>query len=377
LNGTALGTTFASGALTVTGFSSVSGAGNITVSNGSVVSQPFPVQIGIANAQVSAAAARRFLEQAAFGPTPSDAANVQTLGFQAWLTQQVNMAQVSNFNPITSSQGGMPGHFLTNAVMNPDQLRQRVAFALSQIFVTSLQKLIWNDNMVLFQNMLLADSFTNYRQIMTDVTLSPAMGQYLDMANNAMADPTTGSLANENYARELMQLFTIGTQMLNQDGSVQYDSNNLPIPTYLQPTISQFARVYTGWTYAPAPGQPVGWNAYITSNGPMAPYPPEHDAGAKQLLSYAGAPLTVSPAGVTPLQDLNNALQHFLSPQCRTFCRKAIDPASGEEQSQFRLHLACGGSLQSQRPGRARRHDGHYLGRAARSRSQSQRQRRE
>ena len=325
LNGTALGTTFAGGALTVTGFLSVSGAGNITVSNGSAVSQPFPVQIGIPNAQVSAAAARRFLEQAAFGPTPSDAANVQTLGFQAWLTQQFNMAQVSNFNTITSSQGGMSGHFLTNAVMNPDQLRQRVAFALSQIFVTSLQKLIWNDNMVLFQNMLLADSFTNYRQIMADVTLSPAMGQYLDMANNAMADPTTGSLANENYARELMQLFTIGTQMLNQDGSVQYDSNNLPIPTYLQPTISQFARVYTGWTYAPAPGQPVSWNTYISSYGPMVPYPPEHDAGSKQLLIYPGAALTVSPAGVTPLQDLNNALDNiFNHPNVGPFVGKQL-----------------------------------------------------
>jgi hypothetical protein len=113
--------------------------------------------------------------------------------------------------------------------------------------------------------------------------------------------------------------------MLNQDGSVQYDSNNLPIPTYLQPTISQFARVYTGWTYAPAPGQPVGWNAYITSNGPMAPYPPEHDAGAKQLLSYAGAPLTVSPAGVTPLQDLNNALDNiFYHPNVGPFVGKQL-----------------------------------------------------
>jgi uncharacterized protein (DUF1800 family) len=112
--------------------------------------------------------------------------------------------------------------------------------------VTSLQKLIWNSNMVLFQNMLLADAFTNYRQIMGDVTLSPAMGQYLDMANNAMGNATEGTLANENYARELMQLFTIGTQMLNQDGSIQYDNNQVPIPTYLQPTITEFARVYTG-----------------------------------------------------------------------------------------------------------------------------------
>src|SRR6202142_1246794 len=99
--------------------------------------------------------------------------------------------------------------------------------------------LIWNSNMVLYQNMLLADGFINYRQIMADVTLSPAMGQYLDMANNAMAVPATGAVANENYARELMQLFTIGTQMLNQDGSVLVDSNNLPIPTYSQFTVTE------------------------------------------------------------------------------------------------------------------------------------------
>jgi len=311
LNGTALGTTFSNGALTVTGFASVSGPGSITVSNGSAVSQPFPVYIGVPNAQVTAAAARRFLEQAAFGPTPSDASNVQTLGFQGWLTQQFNMAQVSNYNPIVSSQGGMPAHFLTNAVTNSDQLRQRVAFALSQIFVTSLQKLIWNSNMVLFQNMLLADAFSNYRQIMADVTLSPAMGQYLDTANNAMGNAAEGTLANENYARELMQLFTIGTLTMDpvkEDGSLLYDSNNLPIPTYLQPTIAEFARVYTGWTYAPAAGQPVQWDAYITSNGPMVPYPPQHDSGSKQLLNGY-----VSPAGATPQQDLNNALDNIFN----------------------------------------------------------------
>jgi len=133
------------------------------------------------------------------------------------------------------------------------QLRQKVAFALSQIFVTSLDKLIWNGNMASYQDTLLADAFGNYRQIMKDVTLSPAMGQYLDMGNNAKADPTTGSVANENYARELMQLFTIGTAGLNPDGTVQYDSNNLPIPTYSQFTVTEFACVYTGWSYAPLP----------------------------------------------------------------------------------------------------------------------------
>jgi uncharacterized protein (DUF1800 family) len=320
LNGTPLATTFSSGPLTVTGFASLSGTGQITVSNGAATSKPVTVQIGASNAQVSSAAARRFLEQAAFGPTPNEAANVQNIGFQGWLAQQFQTPQVSNFNTITSSQGGMPAHFLTNAVTNSDQLRQRVAFALSQIFVTSLQKLIWNSNMVLFQNMLLADAFTNYRQIMGDVTLSPAMGQYLDMANNAMGNPTAGTLANENYARELMQLFTIGTQMLNQDGSLQYDANNLPVPTYLQPTITEFARVYTGWTYAPAAGQPVEWGAYITSNGPMVPYASEHDPGSKQLLNGY-----VSPAGVTPQQDLNNALDNvFNHPNVGPFVGKML-----------------------------------------------------
>src|SRR6185312_12874052 len=244
LNGAPLSTTYSNGSLNVTGFDGQSGQAGVTVSNGASVSQPFPVQVGIQNALVSTAAARRFLEQAAFGPTPADAAHVQTIGFQAWIDEQFNMPQVSNYNTITSSQGGMPAHFLTNAVTNSDQLRQRVAFALSQIFVTSIQKLIWNDNMAPFQTMLLADSFTNYRQIMEDVTLSPAMGQYLDMANNAKANPVTGSLANENYARELMQLFSLGTNLLNPDGTIQYDINHDPFPTYSQFTVTEFARVY-------------------------------------------------------------------------------------------------------------------------------------
>ncbi|HEY6344870.1 MAG TPA: DUF1800 family protein [Bryobacteraceae bacterium] len=308
LNGTPLSAVFANGALTVTGFANTSGTGNITVENGSLVSQPFAVQVGLANAQVSAAAARRFLEQAAFGPTPADATNVQALGFQGWLGQQFSTPQVSSYSSLANaSQGGMPALFLTNAVMNPDQLRQRVAFALSQIWVTSLNKLIWDTNMVSYQNMLLADAFANYRQIMADVTLSPAMGQYLDMANNAQAVPATGAVANENYARELMQLFTIGTTMLNQDGSAQM-SGGQPIPTYSQFTVTEFARVYTGWTYAPSTGQPVEWGSYITSNGPMVPYQPEHDSGSKQLLNGY-----VSPAGITPQQDLNNALDNIFN----------------------------------------------------------------
>ena len=107
---------------------------------------------GVTNPLVSAAAARRFLQQAAFGPTPADAAHVQTIGFQAWITEQFAMGKISNYNGITSSQGGMPTRFLANAVTNPDQLRQRVAFALQPDYVIAINKLIWNNNMIPFQN---------------------------------------------------------------------------------------------------------------------------------------------------------------------------------------------------------------------------------
>jgi uncharacterized protein (DUF1800 family) len=320
LNGTPLTTTYSSGALlTVSGLTTQSGAGNVTVSNGSEASAPFTVQIGVPNAQVSVAAAHRFLEQAAFGPSPTDSDTVQALGFQAWLTNQFNMPQISNYNAITSDQSGLNEQFLVNAVNNPDQLRQRVGFALSQIFVTSVNTIIWNQSMIPYEQMLQADAFTNYRQILGDVTVSPTMGQYLNMANNAMADPVAGTVANENYAREVMQLFTIGTTMLNPNGSMQLDGNNMPIPTYSQATIGETARVFTGWTYQPSSGS-VEWNDYINPAGPMVPYPSEHDTGSKQLVNGY-----VAPAGLTPQQDLDGALDNiFNHPNAGPFVSKLL-----------------------------------------------------
>jgi uncharacterized protein (DUF1800 family) len=306
--------------LAVSGFAASTGTVNLTVSNGSAASAPLSVQVGTTGAQVSAAASHRFLEQAAFGPAPSDAASVQTLGFQGWLSQQFAMAPVSNYNAeAASSQGGLATQFLANAVTNPDQLRQKVAFALSQIFVASINKDIWNGTMIPYEQMLMADSFTNYRQIMGDVTLAPAMGQFLDMANNAMGNPATGTIANQNYAREVMQLFTIGTTMLNPDGSPQLDSNNLPIPTYLQPVIAETARVFTGYTYLPTSGS-VQWNDYINPAGPMVPFVAEHDAGSKRLLNGY-----TETAGLTPQQDVSNALDNiFNQPNVGPFVGKLL-----------------------------------------------------
>jgi hypothetical protein len=309
LNGKALPTTFVNAnTLNVTGFAGVTGQGSLTVVNGPLVSPALPVQIGVANPLVSASAARRFLEQGAFGPTPKDADHVQTVGIDGWLTEQFGMQQISNYNTV-GSQGGMPTIFLANAVTNADQLRQKVSFALSQIFVTSLTKLIWNSTMVPYQHMLMADAFTNYRKILGDVTLSPAMGQYLDMANNAKANLAAGTVANENYAREVLQLFSIGTALLNDDGTAIIDpTTNLPAPSYDQSTISELARVFTGWTYAPMPGGQIQWNAYPNNTtSPMVYVTGMHDAGSKTIFQNTPYQATIS-GGQSPDVELNKAL---------------------------------------------------------------------
>jgi uncharacterized protein (DUF1800 family) len=326
LNGAALATTFTSAtALTVNGSASANGQGNLTVVNGSSTSLPFAVQIGVTNPQVSAAAARRFLEQAGFGPTTADAAHVQSIGFQAWLNEQFAMPKISNYSALAgSSQGGLPNWFLANAVTNADQLRQRVAFALSQISVISITKLIWNNNVAPYEEMLSADAFTNYRQILGDVTLSGPMGGYLDMANNAAANPAQGTVANENYARELMQLFSIGTNMLNQDGTLQTTGGN-PIPTYNQTNVTELARVFTGWTYAQTGTTAAFWGANIDGGTtdmtkPMVAIPAFHDFGSKTLLNgYVAA------ANLTPAQDLQAALDNiFNHPNVGPFIGKQL-----------------------------------------------------
>lgn len=311
---------FTATTLTVSGFAPLSGMANVVVSNGSLASQPYPVQVGVPNALVSSSAARRFLEQAAFGPTPADAAHVQTVGFPAWIAEQLAMPQVSNYNGMPFNQSGLPTWFLANAVTNPDQLRQRVAFALSEIFVTSITKLIWNADVIFYQQMLMNDAFTNYRKILGDVTLSPGMGLYLDMANNAKANPAAGTAANENYAREIMQLMSMGDVLLNQDGTIQLDATGAPVPTYLQPNVTELARVFTGWTYAPAPARQAIWGGFITSFGPMVPYPAMHDFGSKTLLNGY-----VAPANLSPQADLDAALDNIAAhPNTAPFISKQL-----------------------------------------------------
>ena len=303
---------------------SVPGGVGVTVLNpdpGSMASNAFLLQVGSSSGQVTPAAAARFLEQATWGPTPALVQHVQQVGFPAFLTEQfgATMSTYSQPGP-QDDMSEVQRRFFINGMVGSDQVRQRVAFALSQIMVISAVKVNDPNAFTLWQNMMQKDAFGNFSTLLTDVTLSPGMGNYLDMANNDKPDPNSGTTPNENYAREVMQLFSIGLEQLNPDGTPQLDSSGNPIPTYTQDTIEGFAHVFTGWTYPPQPGSQAQFWASPYYSGPMIPFDNHHDTGTKALLNG-----TVLPAGGSATQDLNAAIQNiFNHPNVGPFISKQL-----------------------------------------------------
>jgi uncharacterized protein (DUF1800 family) len=254
--------------------------------------------------------AARFLDQAAFGPDADTIAHVQTVGLTGYLNEQF-AAPISPYpDPATTAYGinQVQARFFSNAVHGQDQLRQRVAFALGQIFVVSAIVEGTPTQLVPYLQILQNDAFGNFRALMNDVTLSPTMGQYLNMVNNDKADAARGTRANENFARELMQLFTIGLYQLNSDGTLMLDSSGHPIPTYDQTTIQNFAKVYTGWTYPTRPGATLQRHDPAYYIGPMVPFEPNHDTTPKTLLNGV-----LLPAGQHAQNDLDAALDNIFN----------------------------------------------------------------
>lgn len=248
-------------------------------------------------------AAARFLEQATFGADPVGIARLRQIGFAAWLDEQFALPR-SSYKASTSSSDSLTrqqAEFFVNAMRGSDQLRQRTAWALSQVFVISGVKTGQPRQMVPYQNLLLEDAFGSYSKLLRDVTLNPAMGVFLDMVNNDKADAITGAVPNENYAREVAQLFTIGTVWLNPDGTAQRTPEGASIPTYTQAEILETARALTGWTF---PGKAItrGHNRENYS-GPMIPVEANHDTGQKRILGGV-----ILPAGLTATQDLDAVL---------------------------------------------------------------------
>src|SRR5271170_3456953 len=266
---------------------------------------------------MTARAAARFLDQATWGPTPASIAALQQMGITNWLNAQfaLNTSDLPG-QPILDSAGKSNNNlapvqaaFFQNTVTGQDQLRQRIAFALSQIWVVSAESgvpdayayppywRIFRDN-----------AFGNYRDIIKAVTLSPAMGRYLNMANNNKANPAKGTAANENYGRELMQLFTLGLTQLNLNGTPVLDANKNPLPTYNQGEVTNMAKVVTGWTYPTAPGATAKANNPAYYFGQMFAVEAEHDTTAKAIFGN----VTI-PAGQTAQQDLESLLDALMA----------------------------------------------------------------
>jgi uncharacterized protein (DUF1800 family) len=243
----------------------------------------------------------RFLEQATFGPSPQSLARVRQIGIPAYVDEQLAKPE-SPLPPLaTATRNGILNAFFGNALGGDDQLRQRVLFALSEVIVISRNKNVNTNDLLPWLVILSRNAFGNYRTLLGEITLDASMGHYLDMVNSAKPGLAEG--ANENYPREVMQLFSLGIYELHPDGSVKLDPDGQPIPAYTQTDVQQLALAFTGWTYNNASNTPTAAGlrgSYYP--GPMVPAPAYHDTRAKTVLGH------FIPAGQTPLQDVNAGL---------------------------------------------------------------------
>lgn len=277
---------------------------------------------------IGTADAIRFLEQAGFGADDTTASAVMELGFGGWIDEQLRAPRTilptpdpihGNYDVICRDRyvgandtlGSCLRDFYTSFPVQTaffrkavgsanDQLRLRTAFALSQILVTSGLELKEAYAVAAYQQLLVDNAFGNFRTLLKEVTLSAPMGKYLNLADSAKADPARGTQPNENYPRELLQLFSLGPVLLNEDGTVKKDANGRPLPTYDQTVVKETARALTGWTFAKRPGWQPGLDYPNTMLGRMEAAPWAHDTGAKTVVGGR-----TIPAGQTPEQDVD------------------------------------------------------------------------
>ncbi len=280
-----------------------------------------------ANLDPAAVAAARFLNQATFGATQQTINELVALGDpSAWIDDQFSLP-ISALSPYTrtnsngSRSDALHEIWWNNALSEADQLRQRVAYALSQIFVVSdVDAALANAQygMADYYDMLSRNAFGNYRTLLEDVTLHPVMGVYLSMVLNERPNEAQNIRPDENYARESLQLFSIGLFDLNTRGEPIPPGN--PRPSYTQETVEQFARVYTGWNYPTA----RRWNDTGANQnffiGRMVANEAFHDTQSKALLNGA-----VTTAGWSAQQDITFALDNvFNHPNVGPFIGKQL-----------------------------------------------------
>lgn len=288
-----------------------------TVTDAPTISVPaVPVPPPVSSSSTAEKHAARLLQQATFGPTFADIKHTSTLTTQQWLDEQLAL-QATLHVPNTPDVVGKShvSHYtrvegwLNVALHSPDQLRQRVAFALSEILVTSryhpnieLQPLALAN----YYDILVNHAFGNYRDLLEDVAKSPIMGTYLSHMANEKPDAARNIRSDENFARELLQLFSIGLVDLNLDGTPILNNKGQVIPSYDQTTIEAFARVFTGWS-SDSPYWNVSKKDYFK---PMLAFEAHHDTAEKQLLNGQ-----LLPKGQSAQQDLTDALDNIFAHQ--------------------------------------------------------------
>ncbi len=268
-------------------------------------------------APLSAVQASRLLAQASFGPTLETVTSLTGQSASTWITDQMALPAVPDYvnevqmrfdqDPGGSYRPGNGGSnytpswlihkFWATAHTAPDQLRRRTVHALSQIFVVSLEDSTLYDHgrtYGQFLDNLGKHAFGNFRDLLQDVALSPVMGMYLSHIRNQKGDPATGRMPDENFAREVMQLFTIGLHQLNTDGTEKVGGNGKPLETYSNDDVMGLARVFTGWSWdMPDTSNNFKWGGpgrYATTGAarfdlkPMRVYPAFHEMGVKTFL---------------------------------------------------------------------------------------------
>jgi uncharacterized protein (DUF1800 family) len=288
--------------------------------------------------RISAIDAARFLTQASFGiQSVQQIGQLQEKGLALWLYEQFNTGTSLHTSYLDQQK---PRNVDDNGVARAseemsyeaiwqqwlygaDQLRARTAFALSQIVVISnVAPDIRPYAMSSYMDMLNRNAFGNYRQLLKDVTLHPAMGYYLNMINSQRDNAQTGAHPNENYAREVLQLFSIGLVMLNIDGTPQVDSAGRQIPTYDESVVQGFAKAFTGWSYPNATGfDQADEEVAAAWTSPMKAFASQHSPEAKKLLGGV-----ILPSGQSPERDMDAAIDNiFNHPNVGPFvCRQLI-----------------------------------------------------
>ncbi|EEY71069.1 DUF1800 domain-containing protein [Grimontia hollisae] len=253
--------------------------------------------------------ASRWLDLATFGPKKGEVENLINKGAKTWFDEQIALPVSSHLKQCyqqfeVQGYGKKPSRstriraWLDIAFYSKDQLRQRVAYALSQIFVVSDQDAALSYRapaMASYNDMLCQHAFGHYRDLLKEVSLSAVMGQYLTMVGNRKGDPATGRRPDENYAREIMQLFSVGLYQRDIDGTYELDGNGQPIPCYTEKDIQELARVFTGWHHTD--------NTFLQ---PMVNHATDHDSGEKWVMGHQ------FPENMSAEQELDQVMDMLL-----------------------------------------------------------------